>query len=418
MMGEQDDKPDSSPGGNTGFGPGDKADEKKKEEEKEPLYQGGGSRKDEFDKHERGIEVWKSKGKDAETRTTKEDEEHKVSKKVTVFEKEWGGKDKEKQQGYAWGGSGDPSAKSGVSSGFGYYKYGAKSSLSYDLDKKEFDVDAISAEGKFSVEHIQAKGEFDIGQWLKGLFGSTPAPPAVPSTPSSAPLAARVIDMTSHGSPLAPGIGSTDVMIGGFPAWRALMDFHACPIVKGVVPDVGGVVMMGAPTVFIDGMMACRMGDFVVEIPGGPNPIILGCPTVMIGMAGSGAPAAPVAGGPPTPTGFKASGEAAFDGLTGEAEAKLGIEASLAEKKALGVAKAGVMIAAVKGTAKGILAIPLWGDHAILLGGNVEGTLLSAGAEASAEAGYTEEKGWHVGAGAKAGVGLGGAGVGFSLGFR
>jgi uncharacterized Zn-binding protein involved in type VI secretion len=70
------------------------------------------------------------------------------------------------------------------------------------------------------------------------------------------------------------------------PAWRTLMDFHACPIVKGVVPDVGGVVMMGSPTVLINDMMACRVGDMVVEIPGGPNPIVMGCFTVMIGVAG------------------------------------------------------------------------------------------------------------------------------------
>lgn len=95
--------------------------------------------------------------------------------------------------------------------------------------------------------------------------------------------AARVADPTTHGSPLAPGPGSMTCLIGYMPAWRALMDFHACPIVKGVVPDVGGVVMMGSPTVFIDFMMACRVMDLVVEIPGGPNPIMMGCPTVMIG---------------------------------------------------------------------------------------------------------------------------------------
>ena len=98
--------------------------------------------------------------------------------------------------------------------------------------------------------------------------------------------AARVLDMTSHGSPLMPGIGSINVIIGDMPAWRTLMDFHMCPIVKGVVPDVGGMVMMGSPTVLINDMMSCRMTDMVVEIPGGPNPILLGCMTVLIGVAG------------------------------------------------------------------------------------------------------------------------------------
>ena len=105
------------------------------------------------------------------------------------------------------------------------------------------------------------------------------------------PPAARVTDLTGHGSPLVPGIGSINVMIGDLPAWRTLMDFHMCPIVKGVVPDVGGMVMMGSPTVLINDMMACRVGDMVVEIPGGPNPIAMGCMTVMIGVAGMGGPA-------------------------------------------------------------------------------------------------------------------------------
>jgi uncharacterized Zn-binding protein involved in type VI secretion len=95
--------------------------------------------------------------------------------------------------------------------------------------------------------------------------------------------AARVTDPTTHGSPLAPGPGSPNVLIGGLPAWRTLMDFHACPIVKGLVPDVGGVVMVGSPTVLINFQMACRVMDQVVEIPGGPNPIAMGCPTVLIG---------------------------------------------------------------------------------------------------------------------------------------
>ncbi len=115
------------------------------------------------------------------------------------------------------------------------------------------------------------------------------------------PPAARITDLTTHGAPLAPGPGSTDVLIGGMPAWRALMDQHACPLVSISGADGVGMVMMGSPTVLIDYMMACRMGDIVVEIPGlamGPmNPIVLGCPTVMIGEAGSPSPGAGGLGG-------------------------------------------------------------------------------------------------------------------------
>src|SRR5215813_15145394 len=111
--------------------------------------------------------------------------------------------------------------------------------------------------------------------------------------------AARIGDMTAHGSPLAPGIGSVNVLIGSMPAWRALMDFHACPIVKGLIPDVGGMIMLGSPTVLINSMMACRVMDMVVEIPGGPNPVAMGATNVCIGDVGVvapsvGAPAVPI----------------------------------------------------------------------------------------------------------------------------
>lgn len=96
------------------------------------------------------------------------------------------------------------------------------------------------------------------------------------------PLAARMGDMTSHGTPLAPGPGSLNVLVGGMPAWRAVVDFHACPLVTVLVPHVGGVVAMGSFTVLINNFPAARQGDMVIEV-GPPNAIAMGCPTVMIG---------------------------------------------------------------------------------------------------------------------------------------
>lgn len=44
---------------------------------------------------------------------------------------------------------------------------------------------------------------------------------------------ARVLDLTSHGgAPLVAGPGSPNVLIGSQPAWRAMIDFHVCRIVK------------------------------------------------------------------------------------------------------------------------------------------------------------------------------------------
>jgi uncharacterized Zn-binding protein involved in type VI secretion len=106
------------------------------------------------------------------------------------------------------------------------------------------------------------------------------------------PPAARITDPTTHGAPLAPGPGSPNVLIGGLPAWRALIDQHACPVVSISGADGLGMVQMGSPTVLINNMMACRLGDIVVEVPGlamGPaNPIIMGEMTVMIGIPGQG----------------------------------------------------------------------------------------------------------------------------------
>jgi len=96
------------------------------------------------------------------------------------------------------------------------------------------------------------------------------------------PLAARVGDMTSHGTPLAPGPGSFNVLIGGMPAWSVGSDAHACPLVTGVVPHVGGVVAVGSFTVFINNLPAARQGDMIIEA-GPPNAIVMGCPTVVIG---------------------------------------------------------------------------------------------------------------------------------------
>jgi uncharacterized Zn-binding protein involved in type VI secretion len=97
------------------------------------------------------------------------------------------------------------------------------------------------------------------------------------------PPAARVGDLTAHGTPLAaagPG-GSLDVLIGKQPAWRA-GDVHTCPLVSGTVPHVGGSVVPGSLTVLINKMPAARAKDQIVEA-GPPNTIAAGCLTVLIG---------------------------------------------------------------------------------------------------------------------------------------
>jgi uncharacterized Zn-binding protein involved in type VI secretion len=95
------------------------------------------------------------------------------------------------------------------------------------------------------------------------------------------PPAARMGDLTAHGTPLSPGPGSATVLIGGMPAWRATADMHTCPLVTALVPHIGGVVAVGSPTVLINGLPAARQGDIITE-SGPPNSITMGCPTVII----------------------------------------------------------------------------------------------------------------------------------------
>lgn len=94
--------------------------------------------------------------------------------------------------------------------------------------------------------------------------------------------AARIGDQTSHGTPLGPGPGSLNVLIGSRPAWRTASDFHVCPLFDFLKPHIGGVVAVGSTSVLINGLPAARQGDQVVEASA-PNVILLGEPTVLIG---------------------------------------------------------------------------------------------------------------------------------------
>ena len=66
------------------------------------------------------------------------------------------------------------------------------------------------------------------------------------------------------------------------PAAR-LTDMHVCPMVTGVVPHVGGpIIAPGAPTVLIGMLPAARVTDMLTCV-GPPDVIVMGSPTVLIG---------------------------------------------------------------------------------------------------------------------------------------
>jgi uncharacterized Zn-binding protein involved in type VI secretion len=101
------------------------------------------------------------------------------------------------------------------------------------------------------------------------------------------PPAARIGDFTGHGStpltPASPPPHLPDVIIENKPAWIAVDYVHVCPLVNGTVPHVGGNVLIGSTSVFINDRPAVRMGDKVMEPGAGPNPITSGATSVVIG---------------------------------------------------------------------------------------------------------------------------------------
>jgi len=63
-------------------------------------------------------------------------------------------------------------------------------------------------------------------------------------------------------------------------------DIHTCVHMAPIPlppPHGPGVVITGSPTVLINNLPACRMGDTILEAFGPPDTIIMGEPTVIIG---------------------------------------------------------------------------------------------------------------------------------------
>jgi uncharacterized Zn-binding protein involved in type VI secretion len=65
-------------------------------------------------------------------------------------------------------------------------------------------------------------------------------------------------------------------------------DIHSCTTPLPAPPHGPGVVIDGSPTVLINNLPACRLGDTILEALGPPNKITKGEPTVIIGQSGGG----------------------------------------------------------------------------------------------------------------------------------
>ncbi|MBL8227942.1 MAG: PAAR domain-containing protein [Bryobacterales bacterium] len=74
-------------------------------------------------------------------------------------------------------------------------------------------------------------------------------------------------------------------------------DIHMCTTPLPIPPHGPGVVIDGSPTVLINNLPACRMGDTIIEAIGPPNKIVKGEFTVLIGNSGSGCSISAAGGG-------------------------------------------------------------------------------------------------------------------------
>jgi len=104
--------------------------------------------------------------------------------------------------------------------------------------------------------------------------------------------ACTITSQTAHGGMVV--LGFPTVLIGFMPASR-ITDMHVCPMVTGVVPHVGGPFVLGSTTVLVGEMPQSRVTDQLVCV-GPPDVAVMGCETVLVGMAGGGGAASAVTG--------------------------------------------------------------------------------------------------------------------------
>ena len=140
-------------------------------------------------------------------------------------------------------------------------------------------------------------GSFDV------LIGFLPAWRGVPAgvaaglqsakqVSDAAIKTAEVATIAAAGTPAAPGAKVAEEtakataaasMGSAISAAAGGADIHVCATPLPVPPHGPGVVIDGSPTVLINFLPACRMGDTVLEAVGPPDKIVKGEFTVIIG---------------------------------------------------------------------------------------------------------------------------------------
>lgn len=125
-----------------------------------------------------------------------------------------------------------------------------------------------------SVPAPTAEDAKSTSQKIREFFGGVSSTATMP--------AARLGDSTAHGGKIDTSAAQT--FFNGRLAARAL-DHQTCPLVEpGPVPHVGGPIREGNPTIFIENMLAARIGHMVICTPVGlQNPIAGGSGNILLG---------------------------------------------------------------------------------------------------------------------------------------
>lgn len=138
---------------------------------------------------------------------------------------------------------------------------------------------------------------------LNVLIGKLPAWRGVPAAAAAGLQAAKqasdatvqaaeAASMAAAGTPGAPAAKAAEeatkaaalsAMSSSITAAAGGADIHTCATPLPIPPHGPGVVTDGSPTVLINNLPACRLGDTILEALGPPNKIVKGEFTVIIG---------------------------------------------------------------------------------------------------------------------------------------
>lgn len=247
--------------------------------------------------------------------------------------------------------------------------------------------------GRAELDPASGKAELnglDVRARASALHGEAArsVSPATTEFVAAAPFVARLGDPTVHGSVLGPGLGSPNVLVGGMPAFRAVVDTHLCPLATPA-PHGVGTVAVGAATVLVNGFPIARAGDVIAEAGGGPNPIAFGCLTVMAGpLAPPTAVVTPSVEPPGDGLVTFSNPKARVDGLYAEAQAKAGVVGQEGKANPGARVKGELLAALARAEIEGGVRVRIPGvDKVLQLGGRASIGAGCAGGEAEIEIG-------------------------------